>query len=201
MIDIIALAVSAAQQILTGVLTDQLTGQRAARKREIERSAREAAVASEPRMSKEDIEVLTKRIVAEVRYLVHEHPDMEWRSESVRVLPGIPSDTRESSGATNTLLRERVERLNQIAHARYERILVDDQDRTPPTHPAQRQPSDSDGPDANLPATVRPVIVAVHQYEVEPSNYWRSRLEGMKSSVKADRRSSIETRPPEFDTD
>src|SRR4051812_3140960 len=89
-IDVIGFALGAAQQILASVLTNALAGRYAARKREIQREAMQR-VEAQPGLSRADMDVLTARIVSEVRYLVNEHPDLEWRMNAVRVVPPVPS--------------------------------------------------------------------------------------------------------------
>ncbi len=205
MFDVIALVVGAAQQILVNVLTDHWTGARAARKREIEKIAREAVTAREPALSKADKEALVERILAEVRYLVHEHPDLQWRSESVYVLPTVPQVPQRDPEVVNALLRERVERLNRIVRDRYQQVVVPDPAATRATAPAAgtappARPPEAESPPADPTGSAPPggtEIVGVEHYEGESIGYWRSRLEDMRAHVTTDRRRRQANQSPE----
>lgn len=183
-IDVIGFALGAAQQILATVLTNALAGRYAARKREIQREAMQR-VEAQPGLSRADMDVLTARIVSEVRYLVNEHPDLEWRMNAVRVVPPVPSATPAQPNATNALLRERLERLNRIAKARWEHVRDESESPTPPAlspkPAALERPTIADSPTGAQ-------IVAIRDYGVDPTSYWQQRLEGMRANVQADQR-------------
>ena len=200
MIDVIALALGAAQQILSGVLTEAFIERRVARRRQIEREAMERA-AAHPGLSKSDVDILTARIVSEVRYLVHEHPDLEWRMGRIQVVPPVQMQSSGQPNATNALLRERLERLNRITRTRWEQL------REEPAEVVRRQPT---GPGAVPPPKQVPQssgqsqseagaeIIAVRNFNTDNVSYWRQRLEGMRQNVQADQRqrSARETAEP-----
>ena len=91
--------------------------------------------------------------------------------------------------------RERVARLNQIARSRYEQVLIDEKQAGPSATPAgnaesrnvPENPETSAEPEKRPPSPRGPEIVGMEHYDVQPPSYWRSRLEGMKANVKAER--------------
>lgn len=189
MIDVVGFALGAAQQILAAVLTEALNDQRA-KKREIEREARERA-GTQPGLSKADMDALTSRIMSELRNLVDQHPDLEWQRNGVRVILPIPADTAGMSDVTNALLRERLERLNRLARTRWEQVRIESV--VPDTSSALFSPTPNPTPN---PASTRPPettpggaeIIAVRDYDVEPASYWRQRIERMRANVRAEQR-------------
>lgn len=128
MIDVVGFALGAAQQILAAVLTEALNDQRA-KKREIEREARERA-GTQPGLSKADMDALTSRIMSELRNLVDQHrPGVaEERSsghtaDTGRYRRNVRCHERAAAGATRAAQPARPDTLgagtDRVGRARY----------------------------------------------------------------------------------
>ena len=198
-----------ATQILSSVMSDALTGQRSARRKELEERARQMAAAQQRDLSSADLEVLTRRILDEIHHLVDQHPDLEWKRNALRLVPPVPN-VRPEDSADQLLLAERINRLKRIAEARRREAELAPRSAKVSAPPVKQRALPAESvPDVEN-AEPKPVagprsldsfsksepaipgaaaeIVGVAQYESTlPSGYWHSRIESMRTSVAANR--------------
>jgi hypothetical protein len=152
-----------AEQVLSGVLVNVLSGRRSAKKRQVEEEAATIVRKAAPELSRKDLDLVVHRVLTEVRYLTNEHPDLEWNWSGVSVLPEVPSKRKPEPAAVKETVQERLDRLHRIVSLRRKEI-----DLSAPLEPS-------------VPAQVSVERVSIAR---DPS-YWTKRLAELQQTVQS----------------
>ncbi len=186
--DPLSFALVIAQQVLGGVITDFFLGKRrSASRREIETMVMEVIHKHHNQVIKEQVDTVVRYAIEEIRYMGHEHPDVQWRMNKLRPLV---APERKEQVRQNEILMDRMRRLDQIVAARRRELGLpmasDNADETKAKQPAEPE---------------KPTTIPDEPFEMEkvdlPADpaYWQNRMKQTKERI-AEKRAEIEESKP-----
>ncbi|HKF56118.1 MAG TPA: hypothetical protein VKJ45_11755 [Blastocatellia bacterium] len=179
-----------AQEVLGGVITDFFVGKRrSASKREIETMVVEVMRKQQAEMAREQADIVVRYALEELRYMVNEHPDVEWRINKVRPLLAPEQEERVKQ---NQMLAARMRQLDQIVASR-RKVLGLSMTSDHSDEPLKKKPDGSK--EAPLVAHDAPFETEKVDLPTE-DKYWQRRMEQTKERI-AEKRTRMDA--PEDD--
>jgi hypothetical protein len=172
-----------AQQVLAGVLTNVFSGARIARRKQVESNAETIVKRHAPDLSRQDLDVVVHRVLAEIRYLTNEHPDLEWHRAGVVVLPEVPQSAQARPEVVRETVKERLARLERIVAIRRSEIELPKAESSPEEPEVIRPNPDIESPDLVAASQIQMRRVPIGR---DPG-YWKKRLEDLERSIRTKR--------------
>jgi hypothetical protein len=180
---ITAFAVKVAGDVLAGVLTDSLTGQRRVRHRQLRGDAVSIVEKHSSNLSQDDLDLVVARVLSEVRYLANQHPDIALTRSGVVVLPEVPEGVTDRAGLAREDVRVRLDRLARIVAVRRNELEVT------PVPSKSEKPSDPEPPARDQEPPAPPPdpsdIPVMRVRATRDSEYWKQRLGDLEAGVRA----------------